>query len=90
MKAYTLGRKPKWKDYIDLYFILKNYYQVKDIAKKAKKIFGNEFNEKTFYAELAYFKDIDYSEKIIFMDNFEISADQIKKELIKLSLTKKI
>lgn len=27
MKAFTLGRRSKWKDYVDLYFILRDYYQ---------------------------------------------------------------
>ncbi len=25
MKAFALGRRSKWKDYVDLYFLLKNY-----------------------------------------------------------------
>ena len=31
MKAFALGRRAKWKDYVDLYFMLKNYFSVKDI-----------------------------------------------------------
>lgn len=31
MKAYALGRRSKWKDYTDLYFILKDYYPVETI-----------------------------------------------------------
>ncbi|MEK7062246.1 MAG: nucleotidyl transferase AbiEii/AbiGii toxin family protein [Patescibacteria group bacterium] len=86
MKAYALGRRVKWKDYVDLYFILKNHHTVKDISKKGKQIFGNEFNEKTFRNQLVYFKDIDYSEQVIFMKNFKISDAVIKKELVKFSL----
>ncbi len=40
IKAYALGRRPKWKDYVDLYFILKDCCSLKDICKKADKIFG--------------------------------------------------
>jgi hypothetical protein len=61
MKAYALGRRAKWKDYIDLYYILKNHHSVSEISKKAKAIFKKEFNEKNFRAQLAYFKDIDFS-----------------------------
>src|SRR3989344_1860363 len=46
MKAHALGRRAKWKDYVDLYFILKDHYDIGDIAKKAHQLFGNEFNEK--------------------------------------------
>ncbi|MCB6599156.1 hypothetical protein LI118_17050, partial [Erysipelatoclostridium ramosum] len=61
MKAYALGRRAKWKDYVDLYFAMKDYFPISAIVKKAKGIFGAEFNEKIFRAQLAYFKDIDYS-----------------------------
>jgi hypothetical protein len=88
MKAYTLGRKAKWKDYVDLYFIMKHYGGIKKVIKKAKNIFGNEFNEKMFRAELAYFKDIDFSEKIIYLKGFEKKDKEIKRALINFSLQK--
>jgi hypothetical protein len=86
MKAYALGRRAKWKDYIDLYFVIKKYHSIEKIIKKAKQIFGKEFNEKIFRAQLAYFKDIDYSEKIIYAKGFGVSDEIVKKELIKFSL----
>jgi len=87
MKAYTLGRRNKWKDYVDLYFIMKNHYSIEKITKKAKLIFGNEFNEKIFKVQLAYFEDIDYSEKVIFTKTSKVSDTIIKKELTKFSLS---
>ncbi|MDP2693154.1 MAG: nucleotidyl transferase AbiEii/AbiGii toxin family protein [bacterium] len=86
MKSYALGRRAKWKDYVDLYFIMKNYCDINGIIKRAKQIFGTEFNEKMFRAQLSYFKDIDYTEKIIYMKGFLISDGIIKKELQKNSL----
>lgn len=88
MKAYALGRRPKWKDYIDLYFIMKDFYSLKDICVKAGKIFGKEFNERMFRNQLSYFDDIDYSEKIIWTKGFETSDEVIKKALIEFSLSK--
>ncbi|MHB8362679.1 MAG: nucleotidyl transferase AbiEii/AbiGii toxin family protein, partial [Patescibacteria group bacterium] len=67
MKAYAIGRRNKWKDYVDLYFIAKEYGSIKPIIENAKLIFKNEFNEKIFRSQLSYFEDIDYSEKLIFM-----------------------
>ena len=32
MKAFALGRRAKWKDYVDLYFILRNHYSIEDIC----------------------------------------------------------
>lgn len=86
MKAYTLGRRAKWKDYVDLYFVFKNYHDINLVIKKAKEIFKQEFNEKIFRTQLTYFKDIDYSEKIIYLPGFEIKDEIIQKELIKFSL----
>jgi hypothetical protein len=87
MKAYALGRRAKWKDYVDLYFIAKKYGGISPIARKAKKIFGNEFNEKIFRAQLAYFEDVDYSETVVFMPGFEAPDATIKRELIKFSIS---
>ena len=35
MKDFALGRRNKWKDYVDLYFIIKDRFSVNKIAKKA-------------------------------------------------------
>jgi hypothetical protein len=87
MKAFALGKRAKWKDYVDLYFIFKKY-SLSDLVDKAKSIFKNEFNEKLFREQLAYFKDIDYSEQVDYADNFQINNKVIEEELIKVSLQK--
>ncbi len=87
MKAFALGQRSKWKDYVDLYFILKDHYSLGEISKKGKQIFGNEFNERIFREALVYFNDIDYAEKVIFMPGFEENDKTIKKELVKFSLS---
>ena len=33
MKAFVLGRRSKWKDYVYLYFIIKNHHSVKEIKE---------------------------------------------------------
>ncbi len=86
MKAYALGRRSKWKDYVDLYVILSKYHSLKEVVKKAEAMFGNEFNEKIFRAALAYFEDIDYSESVSFRSGFEIDDDCIRTELKMLSV----
>jgi len=85
MKAFALGRRAKWKDYVDLYFILKQRSFL-EVIKKAKEIFGNEFNEKLFREQLSYFEDIDYSEKIDYVSGFETSDEIIKSKLKDISL----
>jgi len=86
MKAHALGHRNKWKDYVDLYFILQDYHSVNDISLQAKRIFKGEFNERIFREQLSYFQDIDYSEPIDYLPGYEISDKKIKQELIKLSL----
>ncbi len=86
MKVYTLGRRAKWKDYVDLYFIIKKFHSLPEIIKKAKEIFGSEFNEKIFRSQLSYFNDIDYSEKVIYQPGWEIEDDIVKQGLIEFSL----
>jgi len=61
MKAYSLGPQSKWKDYVDLYFILKYDYSIRQISARASEIFDQLFSEKLFRAQLSYFDDIDYS-----------------------------
>lgn len=86
MKAFALGHRAKWKDYVDIYFILKNNHTVDDITAKGVKMFGDEFNEKLFRTQLCYFGDINYSEQIIYKDGFSIDDEAVKKALVKFSL----
>jgi hypothetical protein len=87
MKAFSLGRRAKWKDYVDLYFVFKSI-TFEGVVKKAEELFSGEFNQKLFREQLSYFEDIDYSEKIDYMEGFETTNEVIKEELQKLSLQK--
>ena len=85
MKAFALGRRAKWKDYIDIFFIL-NIYTFEDVVLKTRDLFGSEFNERLFREQLSYYEDINYEEKIDYMEGKEVSDDRIKRELSKFSL----
>jgi len=85
MKAYSIGRRAKWKDYVDLYFII-NKYWLELIIDNAKKIFKLDFSEKMFIRQLWYFDDIDYSEKVYFTKWYKISETDVKKFLQDVSL----
>ena len=86
MKAFALGRRAKWKDYVDLYYLLKEYFSIKDISTEAERIFGQLFSEKLFREQLAFHKDIDYSEPIEFMPGFYVAEKDVKDFLINKSL----
>ena len=81
MKAFALGGRGKWKDYVDIYFLLKDHFSLDDIIKRAEGLFGNVFNDKLFREQLTYFEDINYDEEVIYL-NTPIDNDVIKKFLI--------
>lgn len=81
MKAFALGRRAKWKDYVDLYFILKDYYTIEEVAEETTRIFGQLFSEKLFREQLTFHDDIDYSEPVEFLIP-PVHDDEIKNFLI--------
>lgn len=70
-----------FEDYVDLYFILKNHYSIQEISKEAKINFTTQFSEKLFREQLAFHKDIDYSESVEYLAP-AIQEDEIKNFLI--------
>ncbi len=86
MKAFALGRRSKWKDYVDLYFIINNFYSVPEIANKANSIYKSLFSEKLFRAQLCYFDDIDYSEEVDFIIENPPGKSEIKSFLCNVAL----
>ncbi|MEX0616432.1 MAG: hypothetical protein WD231_01300 [Candidatus Woykebacteria bacterium] len=59
IKAYTIGRRGEYRDYFDLYTILKNdYIRLPELISKANKVYGGVFEEKIFLQQLVYFGDI--------------------------------
>jgi len=82
MKAFALGGRAKWKDYVDIYFILRDHFSIHEIGRRSNELYKDAFNLKLFRQQLAYFKDIDYSESVNFVsekpDNEEILKFLIK------------
>ena len=87
MKAYALGGRAKWKDYVDLFYILKSYHTIDQISHKAEKVFREVFSAKLLRQQLSYFEDIDYSEEVEFIGS-EVSRDEVKKFLINIATEK--
>ncbi len=81
MKAFALARRAKWKDYVDLYFILKEHHNLKEISERANFFYGDEFSEKLFRQQISYFKDISYTEQIEYVGAL-IPEEEIKEFLI--------
>lgn len=87
MKAFAMGRRSKWKDYVDLYFIIKEHYNVSEISARARELFGELFSEKLFRGQLNYFEGINFDEPVEFMPGFEVSEKEVKEFLIDAALT---
>lgn len=78
MKAFALGRRVKWKDYVDLYFILRDFTDLNTIIMQSQQIYGSLFSGKLFRQQLCYFKDLDYSEEVFYLGNAAVSDETIK------------
>lgn len=60
MKAYALGRRATLKDYVDLYFVVKEkMISLEEIIILSKKKYGKEFDPRLFLEQLIYSKDIE-------------------------------
>ena len=58
-KAYTIGRRALWRDYVDIFWVLKyGYLILPDIIDSAKRKYGIEFIETQFLEQLGYFSDV--------------------------------
>lgn len=88
MKAYALGGRAKWKDYVDIYFILKNNISFKEISNRAVELFQTFFNPKLFKEQLSYFHDIDYTEEVVYLPEKEVSEEEIKGYLVDIATRK--
>lgn len=80
-KAFIQGKRPKWRDYVDLYFILKDkHVSLEELIKLSLNKFGNDFSERLFLEQLVYWEDImNYEIEYV---NKPVPVEEIKKFLI--------
>jgi len=85
MKAYALGRRAKWKDYLDLYFILRDHYPLQAVIEKTSALFPGLFSDKLFRQQLCYFDDVDYAEEVSYLPGYAVSEEKVKTFLIDIA-----
>jgi hypothetical protein len=85
MKTFALGRRSKWKDYVDMYFILKKYYSIEQIIERTKFYFPDQISEKLFRNQFAFHKVIDYTEEVDYAFDNAPSEKEIKDFLIEVA-----
>ena len=86
MKAHALAGRAKWKDYVDLYFILTKFHSLSEVTNKARELFKGEFNEKLFRTQLGFFDDVNYVEKVEYLPGYEVDDEVVKEKLIEFSV----
>lgn len=86
MKAYALGRRAKWKDYVDLYFLIRDHYTISEISQKTLEIFEGNFNTKLFREQLCYFEGINYDEEVEYLIPNPPSDAEVKRFLIEKAI----
>jgi hypothetical protein len=60
MKAQTINRRAAFKDYVDLYFIVRDGHAgLAEILSQAKKLFKEEFSQRLFLEQLVYSEDLE-------------------------------
>ena len=85
MKAYALGRRSKWKDYVDLYFLLNEHFSIEEVSACATTLFGELYSEKMFRAQLCYFEDVDYTEEVDYIIPSPPSDEKVRNTLTALA-----
>jgi hypothetical protein len=85
MKAYALGRRAKWKDYLDLYFILRDHFSLETVIEKTVVLFPGLFSAKLFRQQLCYFDDVDYTEEVLFLPTHKANEQEVKMFLTDIS-----
>lgn len=58
-KAYTIGRRGDFKDYVDMHYILKEEHTtLHRVIARSQKAYGDDFNDRLFLEQLTYLDDI--------------------------------
>ncbi len=87
MKAYALGHRAKWKDYVDLYFAFQKY-SLKEVSDLALKLFGEGlFDERLLREQLVYYEDVSFREEVKFMPGWEVGEEEVKRFLTEVAVS---
>lgn len=62
-KAFTIGKRGAYKDYVDLYFLLSGgHTTLREIIALANKKYKDDFNDRLFLEQLVYLDDVPEAE----------------------------
>jgi len=76
-KTHTIGRRPAWRDYVDLFFLLKwKLYNIGKLVKLAEQKFIGEFHDKLFLQQLTYYSDLEIVPTVFLKETYK--TEEIK------------
>lgn len=79
-KAYAIGRRGNYRDYFDIYTIIKNRHTtLPKIIHLCEKKYGEIFSRRMFLEQLIYLEDIPEDKNMIFLNENYISSKEIEK-----------
>jgi hypothetical protein len=62
-KAYTIGRRGSFKDYVDLYFVLgQGHATLGEVIDLAERKYGDAFNSRLFLEQIVFVDDLEDTE----------------------------
>ncbi|MBN3033527.1 MAG: nucleotidyl transferase AbiEii/AbiGii toxin family protein [Candidatus Saganbacteria bacterium] len=77
-KAYALGRRGNYRDYFDLYVLVKRrFVTLKGIIASCRKKYGDIFSERMFLEQLTYCGDLEQDIKLNFLAEKYVSPARI-------------
>lgn len=72
-KAYSIGKRGVWRDYVDIFFLLKRkIFTLKEIIHNAQKKYKPEFNPRLFLEQLSYFGDIHDFQMVLLKEKYTV------------------
>lgn len=84
MKAFSIGKRLSYKDYIDWYFLLRErHVKLEQVIKLARKKFNGDFNARLFLGQLASISDVPTLE-------IDFLRDKIGRQTIEKFLKRKV
>lgn len=89
-KAYTIGRRGSFKDYVDLYVgINRGISSLREVIDLARKKYGEAFNDRLFLEQTVYLDDV-AEDSIIMLDRSvptkQNLIDFFSREIVKMTI----
>lgn len=79
-KAYAIGRRGTWRDYVDLYVWLSAGHTLSSVIHDAERRFEGVFSSRLFLEQLVYTKDLG-SFVVDFLKNHAVTRRHVEEEL---------